>query len=229
MEDKAVREKRRRGKQPDSPSSKELPNYGRIYRIVGTSAEEAIHHFLFGQRHILATTDMAIERGAFDVVEKVIARHFKKQDDGTWLCETRMPSLMRYLDGEFTGGVVPREYVSHQQGLFRNLLFFMVVMELLAMEADGLLPGEQQVLEPPVKKPTSDTEKLRRGFCLPFIESSFLDTPVVFCVGCHLSIDRDLVMARIKADQLSCPHCKKTMEDIEEGGDSFAQTEDDEL
>lgn len=171
------------------------------------------HHFLLGQRQILATTDMGIEKVAIEQAEQVIDRHVKRDisGDGQWCLSVPIPVVMQYLAGDFTGGLPPREYPPHQEGIYNNLLFFHIVMEMMAMENEVGYPLVEEEKPSDKPAPLNSMQRLRRGYCFPFFEAFFQpEQSTISCTLCNLVLDRDVVMARIEAGQLVCPSCKGT-------------------
>lgn len=143
---------------------------------------------------------------AVNHAERVINSLTRGSHQDGWRLDVPVSPVMRYLCGEFTDGVIPREFPDHQEKIKNNVMVFFMVMELMAMLQDKGAPVDQEADKP--RPPLTPAEKLRRGHYLPFSEVLIMDKPVVTCLDCHMGIDRELALTLIKAEQAKCPHCK---------------------
>lgn len=153
-----------------------------------------------------------MDPAAVNYAESVINSLTRGSHRDGWDLDVPVSPVMRYLCGEFTDGVIPREFPDHQEKIRNNVMVFFMVMELMAMLQDKGAPVDQEADKP--MPPLTPAEKLRRGHCLPFVEFLMSDTSAVECISCRVHVDRDLTLTLIKSGQLKCPHCGSS------GGDS---------
>ena len=159
-------------------------------------ADEFFARFNFGQSIVLQASGPQIDRRTVAFVEQSIAAGIANGD--------KLPktALSRYLIGELTDGIPPREWITMHENLRKNVETFLAGVELLRLQVDG--GTEDQHIAGP---DATILKKIRDGVYGPFVMVYVNKQPEVFCWCCRDEIAYDLAVC---LSPVQCPSCQAT-------------------
>lgn len=150
----------------------------------GFTGDEIFDYFRFGMRKILNLPDIAIPVELFTFVEPVVQKFVesgKPLPRGTF---------QRFLLGELTNGIIPKERLGHQEEEFRSLEWFFGALEMLRVVADA----EEAYLLPDPAEPTKK-DRLRAGQLGPFVMMKMDGNEVGMCWACKEEQPVEVIMS----------------------------------
>jgi len=148
--------------------------------------------FLLGQAIGLQCQHTQLARNAQATIETII--QCWEQDSEPMPDST----FGRFIRGDFTKGVPPREWITMHEPLQKRLLTFHAVLEMLRINVDG----RQEIKQP---TPTSFRGMVKAGNYGPFALVTVEGKEEVICWRCKETCPKDIA-ANLKP--VRCPSCE---------------------